>query len=266
LGGVRALLWGPDEADDVFGAADLGSVRRVADLGCGRGFWGRVLLDRFPRARVDGFDLDDGAVTAGRAAAADVRGRLTFTVADIEALDVRDGAYDLVTTHAVLVHQSRPERTLEEARRILRPGGRILLVEPDVRAAFCALDPLPPAAVDPWPLILAGAAATGARWDLGGDMASLLGRLREVAVRRHPGRFRTSPLLGGHLLTRDEADEAAHVELLEGLHRAGGGSDDAWGTYASGLAEGRRERTRRLRDGSFAVDAWGGLHVAVGRV
>ncbi len=246
--------------------ADLGTVGRVADLGCGLGFFGHLLLSRFPRARIDGFDLHEETVAEARRRAAAHRGRLTFSVGDVAHLDVRDGLYDLVTTQALLVHQSRPEAVLREARRILRPGGRVLLVEPDPRAAFDALDPAPAGIEDPWPRVVAGAELRGAgRWGTETELPRLPAGFEDVAVRRHPGRFTASEALRAHLMDRDEADEAAHVELLGSLHEAGGGDPAAWRAHARALAAGRARRRRDLRDGTFAVDRWGGLHVATAR-
>jgi SAM-dependent methyltransferase len=263
LGGVRALLWGPKELDTVLAWASLGSPRSVAELGCGRGFLGQVLLDRLPRARIHGFDLDPESVAAARAAASHLRGRLRFEEGDAaDLVDVRDGAYDLVVMQAVLVHQSRPERVLNEASRILRPGGRILVVEPDVAADFSVFDPLLAGLPDPWPTIIEGAEKTGAgRWDLAASLGSLL-PFGHIRTRQHPGRYRTGAMLTQALEQRDEKDERAHIELLGTLYAAAGGDPDSWGQYADGLAAGRLDRARALRAGTFKLDACGALHLA----
>ena len=110
------MLWGASELDEVLAWARVPPPRRVADLGCGRGLLGRLLLSRFPAARVDGFDLDEDTVASARLSAKGLRGRLTFTVADAADTDARPG-YDLVVGQAILVHQSMPERILAEARK-----------------------------------------------------------------------------------------------------------------------------------------------------
>jgi SAM-dependent methyltransferase len=50
-----------------------------------------------------------------------------FVQGTAEALPFRDGSFDAVWTYAVLEHVSRPERALAEMRRVLKPGGALLL-------------------------------------------------------------------------------------------------------------------------------------------
>jgi glycosyltransferase involved in cell wall biosynthesis len=67
-------------------------------------------------------------------------------VAQAEALPFREGAFDLVTFIEVIEHTRSPARSLDEVRRILRPGGQLALTTPnypvkrffDLRAAVRA--------------------------------------------------------------------------------------------------------------------------------
>ncbi len=53
-------------------------------------------------------------------------------VADAQALPFRDSNFDNIVAVDVLHHIERPQRFFSEADRVLRPGGRIILVEPGV--------------------------------------------------------------------------------------------------------------------------------------
>ncbi|HKD98500.1 MAG TPA: methyltransferase domain-containing protein [Micromonosporaceae bacterium] len=75
-----------------------------------------------------------GAVTALEASAevlaiteAGIAGRgvtgVDFVVGDVHAMDLPDGAYDVVHAHQVLQHVADPVRALAEMRRVCRPGG-----------------------------------------------------------------------------------------------------------------------------------------------
>ena len=105
---------------------------RVADLGCGMGWASIELAKAFPAVAVDGRDNDEASIARGRQHAVD------HGVADRVDLEVLDGSdttadwsprYDLVL-FAECVHDfPRPVEALENARRSVRPGGTVLVVD-----------------------------------------------------------------------------------------------------------------------------------------
>jgi ubiquinone/menaquinone biosynthesis C-methylase UbiE len=106
----------------VLGAA---AGERVVDIGCGPGAdLGPLGADVGAGGLVVGFDRSE--VMARRAAEKGL-----VTVADGRGLPVRDGVFDAAWIRAVLVHVEDPVGVLREVRRILRPGGRVVAVEPD---------------------------------------------------------------------------------------------------------------------------------------
>lgn len=98
----------------------------VLDIGCG------LANDaaRFAAggAHVTGVDIAPNAVDLSRRnfAQRDLEGR--FHVADGEALDLPDASFDFVYCHTVLHFTPSPERMAAEIHRVLRPGGRALLM------------------------------------------------------------------------------------------------------------------------------------------
>jgi SAM-dependent methyltransferase len=99
---------------------------RVLDAGCGGGGMPLSLAEH-ARAVV-GIDPIDRFGQAGVRLARE-RGmtNLMFARADGLALPFRDGAFDLVLSHAVIEHVPDAERYLRECRRVLAPGGRVYL-------------------------------------------------------------------------------------------------------------------------------------------
>lgn len=88
----------------------------IADIGCGAG-WSSIALARaYPRARVDGFDLDDASIADARrnAASVGVADRVRFEVADAAALPA--SSYDLVCILEALHDMSAPVAALSAAR------------------------------------------------------------------------------------------------------------------------------------------------------
>ena len=99
---LLAPVWegrrGPEALTSLGAALDfLGPPVRVLDLGTGTGKAARLLGIRFPGATVVGVDLAPAMVEQARALLpAELRGRVTFEVADAAALPFPDGGFDLV--------------------------------------------------------------------------------------------------------------------------------------------------------------------------
>jgi SAM-dependent methyltransferase len=92
----------------------------VLDLGCGRGFWLGYMADRGIRSVGIEEELDrvrSGLVYAPVAAA------------DGAALPLAADSFSLVWCIHVLHHLDDPARVLSEARRVLKPGGHLILAE-----------------------------------------------------------------------------------------------------------------------------------------
>ncbi len=109
----------------------LDSGAKVLELGCGDGFQLSLLRRRFERV----FAIDANrrpGVAAG------------FTFAVAEALPFPDGYFDLVVSNCVLEHLNDRKRGIEEALRVLRPGGYMAHIVPSRywKAAGLLLNPV----------------------------------------------------------------------------------------------------------------------------
>jgi SAM-dependent methyltransferase len=95
----------------------------ICDLGCGPGHVARYLHER--GANVIGVDLSPGMIERARALTPSV----PFEVGDMRALDVPDGAWQVIVAFYSIIHiapQSLPE-VFGEMKRVLAPGGTVLL-------------------------------------------------------------------------------------------------------------------------------------------
>lgn len=101
----------------------------VADIGCGEGDL-TLLLARFAK-RVVAVDLSSQMlrVVQERSAEAGVSRRVAVERGDLEKLPLDSGSMDTVFVSQVLHHAARPEKALIEAARILKPGGRLILLD-----------------------------------------------------------------------------------------------------------------------------------------
>lgn len=100
----------------------------VADLGCGEGYL-TVETARWAH-RVTAVDRAAGVLARAKALAA--RKRLTNIVwkkGELEKLPIDDASMDVALLSQALHHAADPSRALLEAARILKPGGRLLILD-----------------------------------------------------------------------------------------------------------------------------------------
>lgn len=96
----------------------------IIDIGCGTGHNSRAMAARGHRVR--GIDISEHAIARYRESGFDGR------TMDIErGLEFADESFDLAFCSEVIEHLVRPERFAAEVRRVLRPGGRLVLSTPN---------------------------------------------------------------------------------------------------------------------------------------
>ena len=106
---------------------------RVVDIGCGYGALATTIAN-VTGVRVRALDVIRQRLTTVRDRP-EARGHVDLLVADAElGLPLKDGIADVVVATEVLEHLHHPERLLREAKRVLRPGGRLILTTPNSKA------------------------------------------------------------------------------------------------------------------------------------
>lgn len=106
--------------------------RSILDLGCGPGVSSFELAER-SGAQVLGLDFSERMIQLAQARHAAEFGhleRLSFVQGDAAALALPDQSVDLVTGHSFLYLVHDRAAVLSEVRRVLRPGGSLVLMEP----------------------------------------------------------------------------------------------------------------------------------------
>jgi ubiquinone/menaquinone biosynthesis C-methylase UbiE len=109
------------------------------DAGCGTGFLSFELTAR--GHHVTGVDFAPAMIAEARKKAAARSVSIRFEEADAERLPFPAGSFDLVISRHVLWTLPHPEAAIDEWSRVLRPGGRLVVVDSQVDAAAA-----PPAA------------------------------------------------------------------------------------------------------------------------
>jgi demethylmenaquinone methyltransferase/2-methoxy-6-polyprenyl-1,4-benzoquinol methylase len=109
----------------------LGARPLILDLGAGTLDGAVEIAGRAPGARVVGADFAANMLRAGRVklAAGDLGARVFPQVADGLALPYRDGAFDGAFSAFCVRNLADVVRALRELRRVVRPGGRVAILE-----------------------------------------------------------------------------------------------------------------------------------------
>jgi SAM-dependent methyltransferase len=101
------------------------------ELGCGPGAAAAQLVPFVgERGRVLGIDSSETMIDAARRLQ-ETSTTLEFTVGDATRLELADGSFDAYRCERTYQHLTEPEAALAEACRVVRPGGRVAVIDSD---------------------------------------------------------------------------------------------------------------------------------------
>jgi ubiquinone/menaquinone biosynthesis C-methylase UbiE len=114
-------------ADWAFNQIELSGSERALDAGCGSGAWLFPLASRLAQGggSVVGLDFSEGML-------ADIRdeankySNLELQLGDVQYLQFADDSFDFVMANFMLYHVSDINKALQELKRILKPGGKLM--------------------------------------------------------------------------------------------------------------------------------------------
>lgn len=125
--------------------------RQLVEVGCGVGAQTEILLRRFPELHVTGVDSSPDNLAAAREFLSGLgwaEDRYELRRGDALSLDLPADSFDAAFLCWILEHVGDPARVLGEVRRLLRPGGRVVITE--VQNATFFLDPYSPNTLAYW--------------------------------------------------------------------------------------------------------------------
>jgi 2-polyprenyl-3-methyl-5-hydroxy-6-metoxy-1,4-benzoquinol methylase len=124
-----AAIVGLSESQKQIRLMFLGDLKcgRVLDVGCGDG--GFLHLMSKAGWSVEGLDFDPKAIESAK-----VKYGLELRHGDLPSAGFQEGAFDAVTMSHVIEHVPDPVSLLAEARRVLKPGGRLVVTTPNSRS------------------------------------------------------------------------------------------------------------------------------------
>ena len=158
---AQAALWGQRASDwaeleegnrplfeAVLDEVGLSSGAHLLDAGCGAGVACRIARER--GARVVGLDATPELIEIARSQVPEGE----FHVGDLEYLPFESDSFDVVTVFNAVQYAANPVNALQEARRVVRPGGYVAMavlasMPVPAEAIQALLPPPPPGAADP---------------------------------------------------------------------------------------------------------------------
>jgi malonyl-CoA O-methyltransferase len=99
--------------------------KRVLDVGCGKGRFARVLSESNSRARVSGLDISEAMLVCVPAGVEKVAAMMT-------TLPFAAATFDCVYATESLEHAVEIDRAVAEMCRVLKPGGRLVIIDKNV--------------------------------------------------------------------------------------------------------------------------------------
>ena len=142
LTGITGLITGHEVlAGQVFQpkAFNLEGCKRILDAACGNGRYSRFILKSADSdALITAFDLSPGMLRRARRRLPSPR--VSFASADLTRLPYPPELFDAIVCGWVIEHLPDPRPGLRELARVLRPGGKLLLMttEDTVAGSFCS--------------------------------------------------------------------------------------------------------------------------------
>ncbi|HET7715239.1 MAG TPA: methyltransferase domain-containing protein [Bauldia sp.] len=119
-------------------AAKLGDAARAADIGCGTGTISRWMAQRIGASgRVDAIDIAPEQIDVAKSVPAmPGASAIHYKVGSAYEPELPESAFDIVFCRLVLCHLKEPDKAVAQMAKLLRKGGRLVLVDMDLRDTF----------------------------------------------------------------------------------------------------------------------------------
>lgn len=162
-----------DQERAMWKQAGLADGMRVLDLGCGPGVAACTLAGEVPAGSVTGLDISEELLAQANLHRTQLGiENLAFQRGSVYELPFADDSFDFVYGRFVFQHLADPTHALAEIRRVLKPGGRICIMDVDDR--FLLVSPEPAGFAAFRDATVAAQRADGGDREIGGALYGLL--------------------------------------------------------------------------------------------
>lgn len=130
----RNFWWNEDFLNLMGKRWKIHKVKNMLDVGCGTGYWGRQLNKILPRdTNIIGVDQEVEWIKKAESICKNegLNNRYKYIVGNADKIPFDDNCFDIVTCQTLLIHISNVKDVLKEMTRVLKPGGILVLIEPN---------------------------------------------------------------------------------------------------------------------------------------
>ena len=130
----RKFLWRDDSIELYAKWMGLKQGMTGIDVGCGLGYLGWTFWKYFGKGgKYIGIDVSEKLISEAKELSKEWlrEGSAKFIVGDVYDLPLADNSVDFVMCQTLLMHLKEPEKALAEMRRVVKPGGLVICMEPD---------------------------------------------------------------------------------------------------------------------------------------
>lgn len=144
---------------------------KILEVGTAQGIRARVIASEFPNVHVTAIDRSSELLGASQSGQTMIP-NLHFQQADIYNLPFADNTFDFIYARLVFMHLSDPEQALENLKRVLKPGGHLLIEDADRDCMF--FEPVPDTFADFWLKVQEGQRRLGGDPNVGRKLAPMM--------------------------------------------------------------------------------------------
>jgi len=137
---------------------------KILEVGVGHGIRARMMAEKFPQAQIIGVDRSDELLSEAMKQNQNVP-NLSFVEADLYQLPFSNDSFDFIYARLVFMHLTDPITAIQSLKRVLRPGGRILIEDADRDCMF--FEPIPTSFSNFWNKVQEGQRRLGGDPNIG---------------------------------------------------------------------------------------------------
>ena len=198
---------------------------KILEVGCAQGLRTQLMAEHFPEAQIFGIDRSDELLAEAQKLKRTKN--VSYQKADVYELPFPEASFDFIYVRLVFMHLENPMKALQNLKRVLRPGGKILIEDADRDCMF--FEPSPQSFKPFWEKVKEGQRRLGGDPNVGRKLAPYLKLLNmkdvQVEVQNIFGtgpeiRFLTETLLPSLNIYLKPEDRKEGKKAIQDLEKA----------------------------------------------